>query len=89
MCTVTVAVWSPMTDTPVGNEYATLLVTSLVAPETGTGAVSAATRACSCAWSPSTETTSGWTSTDPIRNPAPGVPVTIGLTGSVRFSRFV
>ena len=78
-----------MTDTPVGSEYATWLVTSRVAPETGTGAVSAATRSWSWAWSPSTETTSGLTSTDPIRNPAAGVPVTMGLTGNVRFSRLV
>ena len=88
MRTVTVAVWSPMTVRPLGSAYATSAVTSRVAPETTTGAVSAETSASRSTWSPSTETTSGSTSTAATRKPAPGVPVTIGLTGTVRLDRF-
>src|SRR3954451_13887860 len=87
--TVTSAVVrAPITDTPVGREYSTSLVTSRVAPETETGAVSAVRRPASWSWSPLSETTSGSTVTRSTRKPAAGVPVTIGLTGTVLFWRF-
>ena len=60
-----------------------------MAPETDTGAVSADISAASWSASPSTETTSGSTVTDAMRKPWAGVPVTTGLTGSVRDSRLV
>ena len=64
-------------------------MTSRVAPETGTGAVSAATRVWQLGLVALDRHDERSTSTDAMRKPAPGVPVTIGFTGTVRFSRFV
>ena len=60
-----------------------------MAPDTGTGSVSTCVSAASWSASPSTETTSGSTSTDAMRKPWAGVPVTFGFTGRVFVSRLV
>ena len=67
--------------TPDGSASVTLWTTSRVAPEIGTGAVSASVSCASWSASPSTDTTSGLVSTEAMRKPGAGVPVTTGFTG--------
>ena len=79
---VTTTFSSPTGMTPLGRSNPTDSVTLLEAPVTGTGRVSTRTSAASLSASPWTRTASGLTVIDAISNPAAGVPVTTGLTGS-------
>ena len=84
---VTVTGSSLTATTPVGSASATWTVSSAETPVIGIGSVSTWLSWASWSASPVTRTTSGSTVTDSISNPAAGLPVMIGLTGSVRLWR--
>src|SRR3954452_19325830 len=73
--------------TPVGSASLTCTVSSADTPDIEMGSVSTWLSSASWSASPATSTTSGVTLTDSISNPAAGLPVMIGFTGSVRLWR--
>ena len=83
IATVTVIGVSSTATMPLGKASSTRAVTSSETPASETGSVSTAANASRSLASPATRATCGVTVTDSISKPAAGVPVTIGLTGSV------